>query len=141
MKKIKNKKTTQQITEALRKRCVVKAKVINKINSGYKCQYCGIGKPKQIHSHHIFHEGINKGMSADVDNLICLCARHHATGEWNRTNGFNFHSSPAEAMEWFREKYPELYKTLNNRRNKTNKMDWNKKLIELKGELCKLKKI
>jgi hypothetical protein len=38
MKKIKKKKTEQQITEATRKKSVSVAKEISKIRDGYKCQ-------------------------------------------------------------------------------------------------------
>jgi hypothetical protein len=97
---------------------VAKAKKISKIRDGYKCQYCGIGTPqRQVHSHHIFHEGIYKSMSADPDNLLTLCVLHHQGGFGFRLSGdsFNFHNSPRESTEWFMENYPERYNTLKER--------------------------
>lgn len=136
VKKVKE-KTEQQIIELLRKRCVALAKEISKKRDKYKCKYCGVGKPQRmVHSHHIFHEGLFKSMSADVDNLLTLCASHHQGGMWMRSNdGFNFHNSPRESTEWFMEKYPERYKTLKERSLIIVKLDinfWNNKLVELK---------
>ncbi len=140
MKKPK-KKTEQQIIEETRKKAVVVAKEISKIRDKYRCQYCGIGKPQRmVHSHHICHEGLHKGMSADTDNLITLCASHHQGGMWMRSNdGFNFHNSPRESTEWLIENYPERYKELKKRSQKAIKMDWGKKLLFLKIELKNLK--
>lgn len=109
--------TRQQQTEKVRKECVKIAKEISKIKDKHTCQYCGIGKPqRQVHSHHIFHEGMFKAMSADPDNLLTLCATHHQGGVWMRSNsGFNFHNSPRESTEWFMEHYPERYKLLKER--------------------------
>ncbi len=110
-------KKSKNPTEVLRKKCVELAKKISKEKDNYKCQYCGIGKPqRQVHSHHIFHELMFKSMSADIDNLITLCATHHQGGLYMRSNdGFNFHNSPRESTEWLMEKYPERYKSLKER--------------------------
>lgn len=140
IKKVKKPKpkTDQQLNEAMRKKCVDKAKEISKIRDGYKCQYCGVGKPQRmVHSHHIFHEGLHRGMSADHDNLLTLCASHHQGGMWMRSNdGFNFHNSPRESTEWFIEHYPERYAELKKRSQKAIHCDiifWTKKLEELKS--------
>ena len=138
MKKPTKKLTDQQKTEKLRKKAVAIAKEISKKRDNYKCQYCGIGKPqRQVHSHHIFHEGMFKSMSADPDNLITLCATHHQGGVWMRSaSGFNFHNSPRESTEWFMEHYPERYAELKQRSLQYQKLDiiyWNKKLEELKN--------
>ena len=133
-------KTPQQQKEAMRKRCVTIAKVISKKRDKFCCQYCGVGKPQRcIHSHHIFHEGLFRSMSADPDNLISVCASHHQGGVWMRSNdGFNFHNSPRESTEWLMEKMPEKYAELKERSLKFVKLDifhWEKKLKELKKEL------
>ena len=139
MTKNKTKKLTdQQKKEKLRKKCVAKAKEISKIRDGYKCRYCGVGKPqRQVHSHHIFHEGLHRSMSADPDNLITLCAAHHQGGLYMRSNDkFNFHSSPRESTEWIMETMPELYKTLKERSWKSPTLTiqfWEKKYEELRG--------
>jgi len=139
VKKPKKKKepTELQKVERLRKRCVNLAKQINKEINKYKCEYCGIGKPQRIiHSHHIFSEGLNKSMSADIDNLICLCWLHHLGGLHSvSTKIFSFHGHPADAMAWFQDKFPEKYTLLLERSRQTNKTDrifWEKKLEELK---------
>jgi hypothetical protein len=142
-KKSINKKkppTEQQLCEKLRKKCVQIAKDISKKRDDYKCQYCGIGKPqRQVHSHHIFHEGMFKSMSADPENLLTLCATHHQGGVWMKSSsGFNFHNSPRESTEWFMEKYPERYKRLKEKSLQYAKLDmqyWITKLNELK-KLC-----
>ena len=137
MKKPTKKLTDQQKTERLRKRCVALAKELAKKRDNYKCQYCGIGKPqRQVHSHHIFHEGMYKSMSADPDNLISLCVIHHQGGfGWKSPTGFNFHNSPRESTEWVMEHYPERYAELKKRSLeyiKTDYIYWTKKLEELK---------
>jgi len=146
-KKKKKKITEQQITEKLRKQCVSIAKRISKIKDNYKCIYCGIGKPQRlIHSHHFFHEGLYKSMSADVDNLVSLCASHHQGGLYMKSHDkFNFHNSPREGTEWFMENYPKRYKELKERsmlfQDLTYKY-WEDKLVELKKQLEKyVKKI
>lgn len=136
----KKEKTDQQKTEAMRKKCVAIAKILSKIRDGYKCCYCEIGKEqRRMHSHHIFHEGLHKSMSADVDNLITLCATHHQGGLWMKSHdGFNFHNSPRESTEWIMEKFPERYQKLKERSWKSQHCDiifWTKKLADLKEEL------
>ena len=137
------KKTSQQITETLRKKCVAKAKEISKIKSKYICDYCGIGKPQRmVHSHHIFSEGLNKGMSADLDNLITLCWLHHLGGlKFVSTKVFSFHSSPSDATAWFEDKYPERYQKLKLRAREYIKCDliyWQKKYEGLTEMLKKV---
>jgi len=133
--KKKKVKTEQQQVEALRKRCVNLAKQINKIQSNYTCQYCGVDRTKkQIHSHHIFHEGLHKSMSADLDNLICLCASHHQSFAGSR-NSFSFHACPTESTEWLINNIPKQYEEIRKRSIKTQKCDklfWENKLKELK---------
>lgn len=132
-------KTPQQQTEKLRKKCVALAKQIAKERDGYKCQYCGVGKPqRQVHSHHIFHEGLYKSMSADPDNLITICAAHHMAGKWIKATGFNIHGSPRESTEWLMGKYPERYAKLKKRSQKITKLDerfWQRKLEALQHEI------
>lgn len=134
--------TDQQKTEKKRKKCVALAKEISKIKEGYKCQYCGVGKPqRQIHSHHMFHEGFHRPMSADVDNLITLCASHHQSFAGSKYS-FSFHSCPTESTEWFKKHYPERYKSLLARSKKIIPLSyhyWEAKEIELKAILSDLK--
>jgi len=144
-KKPKKKKppTKQQLIEKLRKKCVTRAKVLAKRRDGYKCLYCGVGKPQRmIHSHHFYHEGLNKHMSADVKNLVSLCATHHQGGKWMRSNsGFNFHNSPTEAKEWFDKTYPDVSERLKIRSQEKYTLDMSywlekeKELLELEEML------
>lgn len=142
--KTKKKLTEQQKKERLRKRCVALAKVIAKIKDDYKCIYCGIGKPqRKVDSHHFFHEGLFKSMSADVDNLLTLCTSHHQGGFYMKSNDkFNFHNSPRESTEWFQEHYPERHKELKERSMKFVDLTyqyWETKLIELKKQFNEIK--
>ena len=132
------KKPKPKTEEYWRKRCVEIAKKIARILANYKCAYCGLGEPeRRTHGSHIYSEGVHKGMSAEVKNILCLCARHHATGYWNRTNDFNWHSTPAEAIDWFWKKYPELAEELRIMAQHPIRQNWELKLVELKKQLKK----
>jgi hypothetical protein len=135
---MKEKIKHQKNNEYYRKKCVTKAKWIARAMAKFTCEYCKEGEPeKRTHGSHIYSEGVNHGMSADLDNILCLCARHHATGQWNRTNGFNWHATPAEAMDWFRKKYPERARILRIRAQKPLKVDFKKRYYEL----CEIEKL
>ena len=134
--KTRKPKTEQQIVERMRKRCVQLAKDISKERDGWRCCYCKVGKPqRRMHSHHFFHEGLYKSMSADIDNLITLCAMHHQGGfGWKSHDTFNFHNTPAESTQWFIDNYPERYAALKERTKTTQQLNmlyWNNKYLEL----------
>ena len=78
-----------------------------------------------------------KAMSADVDNLITLCATHHQGGAWMKSHdGFNFHNSPRESTEWLIETYPERYSELKRRSKILTPVDmkfWEDKWENLKS--------
>lgn len=131
-------KEVRNEVEKLRKKCVALSKKISKEEQGYKCQYCGVGREQRmLHSHHIFHEGLHRSMSADVDNLLTLCATHHQGGSYMKSHdGFNFHNSPIESTQWLMENHSELYQKLKRRSMKYNRLDiqfWEAKLEELKN--------
>lgn len=137
MKK-KKPKTDQQIKEMWRKKCVTLAKRIARARDGFKCRYCGLGEPERgTQGSHVYSEAHSKGMSADTDNIIALCASHHMTGVWNKAVNWNWHGTPAEATDWFRKNWPELAENLRVR-SLTLKVltleDWKKKYEELKEE-------
>lgn len=45
--------------------------------AGYRCEYCGATPPTvRLNAHHIFTRRA-KSVRWDVDNGICLCAKHH----------------------------------------------------------------
>jgi hypothetical protein len=127
-------KKTKNVSELTRKKCVLLAKNICKTLAGYKCIYCGKGKPDvAIHAHHIYNEGVHKGMSADVDNLVSVCFTHHL-GSWNAYEP-SFHRNPQEMSDFMREKFPKKMIELRERSNKSIQADeyfWKQKLEELK---------
>jgi len=133
MKK-KKQKTEQQQVEALRKRCVAKAKKISKRLAKGICAYCGATN-RVCHSHHIFSEGLHKGMSADVDNFINLCWLHHLGGlKFVSTKVFSFHGHPTDATIWLEENLPERYQRLKIRSREVFHLGmayWSKKMEEL----------
>lgn len=71
-----------------------------------------------MHGSHIYPEGTYVSMSADVDNILCLCYWCHF--QW-------WHKNPLEAAKWFKEKYPDLYKELRKRAQVMRVIDWKKK--------------
>ena len=137
MKK-KKELTYQQKKEKARKRCVKKAKEINKIESKRTCAYCGATN-RMTHSHHLISEGLNPAMSADLDNLICLCWLHHLGGlKFVSSKTFSFHGTPGEANNWFEDKYPERKKELKERSWKSPTLTigfWESKEEELDKKL------
>ena len=125
MKKLSN----QQKRTRARKRCVKIAKDIVKHLSGYKCDKCGAdGRVKQMQGSHIYPEGRYNSMSADTDNILCLCAGCHM---WSKDS---WHENPLESAEWFMGKYPDQYERLKKRSRLNQKMDWFKKEEDLKEE-------
>jgi len=120
--------TPQQKKTKLRKNCVQTAKAIVKHMNGYRCEKCGVsGQIKQLQGSHIYPEGRYSSMSADLDNILCLCAGCHM---WSSDS---WHENPLEASEWFRKKYPKRYETLKKRSRITQKINWENKLGELKS--------
>jgi hypothetical protein len=114
------KKTTQ---EQYRKKCVTAAKFMARKLANFTCEYCGKREPDvKTHGSHIYSEGTYKSMSADLNNIICLCFTHH-TGGWN-ANQPSWHKNPMEMTEWFRTKYPERANELRIKAQKTYVYNW-----------------
>lgn len=114
-----------------RKKCVNLAKQIVRKQNKYTCQYCGKKEPQvKTHGSHIYEEGTHRSMSADLDNILCLCFTHH-TGGWN-ANEPSWHKNPIQMIEWFNNKFPKQANDLRLRAQKPFKVDWDKKLEELK---------
>ena len=100
-----------------RKKCVGQAKQKVKEKAGYKCERCGRSKANGyvMHGSHVFPEGTYKSMSAEEDNIICLCYLCH----------FMFwHKSPHEASRWFDEKWPGRYKKLQKQAQEIKIINW-----------------
>lgn len=113
-KKVSIRRNTKDPTEVMRKKCVKLAKYIARATAEFTCEYCGKCEPDvRTHGSHVFSEGVHRAMSADVDNIICLCFTHH-TGIWNAKEP-SWHNNPMEMTEWFRMAYPDRAKMLQER--------------------------
>jgi len=120
-----------------RKRSSTLAKQIVRHQADYVCAYCG-ATHRVTHGSHIFAEGKNNNMSADLDNILCLCAYHHAMIPGRQPGDWNWHAYPAESILWFQRKYPQRWERLKDRSNshyKVNFEDHFKKLKEMANEL------
>lgn len=128
------KKVRVKDREYWRKKCVELAKKIARAKAKFICAYCGMGEPnRQTHGSHIYSEGKNPNMSADVDNILCLCWLCHMGGLHKvSAKRFSWHGTPREAQDWFEDKYPDLYRTLRDRSNQRYDVDFEKKYYELK---------
>lgn len=116
-----------------RKKCVTWAKTEAKKRDGYICQHCGRSKDQgwQIHGSHILPEGTYVSMSADVDNIIALCATCH-TGGWRGNKNTSWHNDPIYFAEWFNKKYPGKYSELRKRSQDIIVVNWENKWEEIK---------
>lgn len=120
-----------------RKRCCIIAKKIVRTQANFTCAYCGQKEPNvATHGSHIYAEGVYTNMSADLDNIICLCFTHH-TGGWNASQP-SWHKDPMFMVEWFNTNYPERAKELRLRTQKRYDVDFEKKYYELKQILADL---
>ena len=84
---------------------------------------------------HIHPEGVYKSMSADPDNILCLCAKCHTGGFWKNSNEPSWHEDTVYFVDWFEKNYPERDKELKERKKHTVNCDeyyWDNKLKELK---------
>ena len=133
-RKGKLRKKTKLTAEVLRKRAVTLAKQIVRKQHNYTCEYCGKKEPQvKTHGSHIYSEGIYRAMSADLDNILCLCFTHHLGG-WN-ANEPSWHKNPIEMVNWFNKKYPKRAAELKKRTQRSIQADlyfWEQKLKELK---------
>ena len=133
MKKTPLRKKTKLTSEKIRQKCVTLAKRIVRNQQNFTCEYCGKKEPNvRTHGSHIYSEGIYRAMSADLDNILCLCFSHHL-GTWNK-NTPSWHKNPIEMVDWFKEKYPARAKALKERTRQSIQADefyWTNKLKEL----------
>lgn len=105
-----------------RKKCVERAKRLAKERDNWICQRCGKdGKNGyQIHGSHIFSEGRYHGLSANILNIKALCAQCHM---W-------WHENPIDAVNWFKERFPERYKKLLILSRTTIQIDWKREYLQ-----------
>ena len=134
-KKRKEQQKNNPYSEYWRKKAVTVAKKVARMQAGFKCAYCGMGEPQRLtHGSHIYSEGKNPNMSADVDNILCLCWLCHMGGLHKvSAKRFSWHGTPREAQDWFEEKYPRLHQELRRRSQDTMKIvNWKQKFEENK---------
>lgn len=67
---------------------------------GHKCVLCGAQDRLQVH--HIFPRKFHKELQGDIDNLVCLCTRHH----WQQHRDAGY----LELALWLMENRPEQWK-------------------------------
>lgn len=105
---------TKLKSEVLRRKAVDLAKKIARKLQNYTCEYCGKREPAvKTHGSHIYSEGVHRAMSADVDNILCLCFTHHL-GRWSAKEP-SWHNNPIEMIGWFNKNYPERAEMLKQR--------------------------
>jgi len=135
-------KRSKLTSEVVRKKCVELAKKIVRRQHNYTCEFCGKREPNvKTHGSHIFSEGIYRSMSADLENILCLCFTHHLGG-WNAKEP-SWHKNPIEMTDWFKEKFPARYKTLKEKSRSSVQCDlsfWENKLKKLQQIWNKLEK-
>lgn len=73
-------------------------------------------------------------MSADVDNIIALCATHHLAGSNPRmgANEPSWHSHPLLFAQWFEQKWPGRFKQLQKRAQIIQVVNWENRWISIK---------
>mgnify|MGYP003762010899 CR=1 FL=1 len=99
----------------------------DKVKEGGKCDYCG--KNTYLNAHHIFSRS-NYSVRWDLDNGICLCSGHHTLN-----SSFSAHKTPAEFIEWIKEKRGiEWYERLRSKAKSVVKYS-NSELEEMIEEL------
>lgn len=89
------------------------------------CLYCG--RKDYVNSHHIFSRS-KKSTRWDLDNGVSLCVAHHVF-----SSVFSAHKTPAEFIEWIKEKRGEEW--YNKLRLRANSVDKRKRDAILE-ELC-----
>ena len=105
-----------------RKRCETLAKKLAVIRDKHTCQRCG-RREGAMHGSHVKSVGKHPRLCAELINIKALCYQCHF---------YWWHSEPLEAAKWFKKKFPYRYKRLAELARETHKIDWEKKLEQLK---------
>lgn len=75
-------------------------------NIGY-CQWCG-SQINQLQCSHVYSIGARPSLRFNILNVLCLCSYCHR---------FRWHDNPADAWDWYKEKFPSRYKYLQTVKN------------------------
>ena len=103
-------------------------KLVSEIaRSGGVCEFCGA--KGYLNAHHIFTRTM-RSVRWDLDNLICLCSKHHVF-----STEFSAHGTPLPFAEWVREYRGEEWYHKLYVKAYTIKQWSDKELIELYKEL------
>ena len=113
----------------LRTKAIELAKEVAKKRDDYKCQK-NPNNQGQMHGSHIIPVSAGGIISADPENIICLCASCH------KMAGDSWHEAPLEQY-WFNQKYPGLYEKLKLRHEiaPVKKWQWQEVIDKLKSML------
>jgi len=77
------------------------------------CEWCG--RSTNLQGAHVLSAGAHPNMSADPENIICLCYHCHLS-VW--------HKDPVEAARWFESKWPGRYDLLMSEATSKPPVDW-----------------
>ncbi len=112
----------------LRKEVIDLAKFVAKTRDGWICQKSGQKVAgSNAHGSHIIPVSHGNALKYDPENIICLSYHNHIN--W-------WHKNPLEAAEWFKQKFPERLKYLEERKGITVKYT-EEDLLKMKNDLKK----
>jgi|GEM_PF-780830 len=98
--------------------------------AGNRCEYCG--SPNNPNAHHVITRR-NMATRWDLDNGVCLCAKHHTFDMF-----FSAHQNPLEFIDWKKkDRGKEWHEELRKKSRSTERVDQTERYYELK-ELMKL---
>lgn len=91
------------------------------------CEKCNRTKEtNQMHGSHILSVGAYPNMSAELENILCLCAGCH------KRSGNSWHNEPSDNIKWFKQKFPGRLDQLYKIAQTMVKVDWEMKYKGLK---------
>jgi len=93
----------------LKKELMLLVKQAIKERDEYTCQYCGEKvEGSNCHASHVIPVSAGNRLAFDPLNLKVLCYHHHIN--W-------WHKEPTASGDWFKAKFPERWKYLEEHRN------------------------
>ena len=113
-KKIKKIKPKKPSRSKLKKDLDKLVKDSIKTRDNFTCQYCGKKvSGSDCHASHVISVGSHADMQFEPLNLKVLCYHHHIN--W-------WHKLPTESGDWFKQKFPERMKYLDDRKQQSIKL-------------------